>query len=222
MHYQWDFGPVWRGFGFLMGGLLGTIELSAAAILAGFGVGLALTALRMAAGRPGAIVASAIIAFYRNTPPLVHLFFVFYGLPILIGISLSPFVSALIALSIQTGAFLAEVFRGGIVSIERGQWEAARALGMSGTAVLRRVVLPQAVRRMIPPLMERSFELIKTTTLAATLTYSELLYRAMTLVTQSFRPVEIYSAVAVIFLCLLTSLSFVMRFVESRLRIAQR
>ena len=222
MSYTWDFSPIWRNAAFLLEGLLNTVWLSACAIALGLALGLVLAFFRLARSRILAIAAKAVIEFYRNTPPLVHFFWYFYGLPILIGVSLSPFVAALLALSIQSGAFFAEVFRGGIISVETGQWEAGRALGMSRSKLMRRIILPQALRRMIPPLTERAFELVKTTALAATLAYSELLYRAMMVASQSFRPLETYTAVAVLFFLLLFLASLAMRHVEARLQRAYR
>ena len=222
MGYTWDFSPIWRNAAFLLEGLLNTVWLSACAIALGLALGLVLAFFRLARSRILAIAATAVIEFYRNTPPLVHFFWYFYGLPILIGVSLSPFVAALLALSIQSGAFFAEVFRGGIISVETGQWEAGRALGMSRSKLMRRIILPQALRRMIPPLTERAFELVKTTALAATLAYSELLYRAMMVASQSFRPLETYTAVAVLFFLLLFLASLAMRHVEARLQRAYR
>ncbi|WP_372620649.1 amino acid ABC transporter permease [Falsiroseomonas sp.] len=222
MGYEWDFSPVWRNAGPLLEGLGNTLWLSAWSILLGLALGLALALLRLSRSRIASVAALVVIEFYRNTPPLVHFFWYFFGLPILIGVSLSPFAAALLALSVQSGAFFAEIFRGGIVSIERGQWEAGRALGMSEARLMRRIILPQAVRRMIPPLMERSFELVKTTALAATLAYGELLYRAMVIASQSFRPLEIYTAVAVIFFTVLFLASLGMRHVEVRLRRGHR
>jgi polar amino acid transport system permease protein len=218
MNYTWDFSPIWRNAGFLVEGLANTIWLSVASIALGLIIGLVLALLRLAQWRFASLSATAIIEFYRNTPPLVHFFWYFYGLPILIGVSLSAFVAALLALSIQSGAFFAEAFRGGIISIERGQWEAGRALGMTYTRLMWRIILPQAVRRMVPPLMERSFELVKTTALAATLAYSEILYRAMVVASQSFRPLETYTTVAAAFFSLLLLASLAMRRVEVALQ----
>jgi polar amino acid transport system permease protein len=217
MGYQWDFSPIWRNFPALLEGLANTVLLSAWSIALGLAIGLALALLRLSPSRLAEIAAVAVIEFYRNTPPLVHFFWFFYGLPIVIGVSLGPFLAALLALSIQSGAFFAEVIRGGIVSIEPGQWEAGRALGMSEPRLMRRIILPQAVRRMVPPLMERSFELVKTTALAATLAYGELIYRAMVVASQSYRPLETYSAVAALFFTLLLVASLVMRRIEARL-----
>ena len=222
MRYQWDFSPIWRNWSVLLEGLANTVWLSAWSIALGLVIGLALAMMRLAKTRALSVVAAAIIEFYRNTPPLVHFFWFFYGLPIVIGVSLSPFVAALFALAIQSGAFFAEVFRGGIVSIERGQWEAGRALGMTHARLMRRIILPQAVRRMVPPLMERSFELVKTTALAATLAYGELLYRAMVIASESYRPLETYTAVAVLFFSVLLVASLAMRAVEARLQRGHR
>lgn len=217
MEYVWDFRPVWLNFDMLLEGLGNTLRLSAASIALGLVIGLVLALGRLSRTRFVSLPSTALIEFYRNTPPLVHFFWYFYGLPILIGVSLTPFVAAAAALSIQSGAFFAEVFRGGIISVEKGQWEGGHAIGMSDAQLMRRIILPQAFRRMIPPLMERSFELVKTTSLAATLTYGDLVYKAMVLTTQTFRPLEIYTTVAVMFFTVLFVASLGMRYVEARL-----
>jgi polar amino acid transport system permease protein len=152
----------------------------------------------------------------------VHFFWFFYALPVVVNISLDPFVAAVLALSTQSGAFYAEVFRGGIVSIEKGQWEGARALGMSRSQLMRRIVLPQAVTRMVPPFVERSFELTKTTALASTLAYADLLYQAMQVNSQTFRPLEVYTVVALMYLILLLSVSALARVAEHRLTAYRR
>jgi polar amino acid transport system permease protein len=222
MDYQWDFGPVLRYLPLLLDGLLQTLLLSAAAIAGGLVIGLVLALMRLSGRRWLAWPAIAVIEFFRSTPPLVHLFWVFYALPILIGVNLTPFAAATVALSIQSGAFFAEVYRAGIVSVERGQWEAGRALGMRPAALMRRIVLPQALRRMVAPFTERAFELVKTTALAATLAYGELLYQAMVLVSRTYRPLEIYSTVALIFFAVLFSASLILRRVERRLSRSER
>lgn len=218
MGYAWDFGVVVRYLPELLGGLVNTLILSGAAIAGGLLVGLMLALARLCGVRALSWPARAVIEFMRATPPLVHLFWVFYALPQLTGIALSPFVAAWLALSIQSGAFFAEVFRAGIASVEAGQWEAARALGLPWTATMRRVVLPQAIRRMVTPFTERAFELAKTTTLAATLAYGELLYRAMTIASVTYRPLEVYTAVAALFFVVLTATSLGLRRIEARLR----
>jgi polar amino acid transport system permease protein len=129
-------------------------------------------------------------------------------------------VAAAITFSIQSSAFFAEVFRGGIVSIERGQWEAARAIGMNERQLMRRVVLPQAVRRMFPAFMERSIELMKTTTLVATISYSDLLFQANELAQKTFRPLEVFTVAALIYFLVICLFSIVAQAFERRLAVA--
>ena len=222
MPYLWDFTPVLQHFDMLVLGLVNTIKIAIISIVIGVAVGLVLAFMRLSHRRLVRYPATAFIEFYRNTPPIVHFFWFFYALPVVVNISLDPFVAAVLALSTQSGAFYAEVFRGGIVSIEKGQWEGARALGMTRSQLMRRIVLPQAVTRMVPPFVERSFELTKTTALASTLAYADLLYQAMQVNSQTFRPLEVYTVVALMYLILLVSASALARVAEHRLTAYRR
>lgn len=217
MQYQWDFPAVWNHLDMLVVGLLGTVKLALVSIVLGVVIGFTIALMRLSHRRLLHAPATAFVEFYRNTPPIVHFFWFFYALPIVIGLSLEPFTAAVLALSTQSGAFYAEVFRGGIVSIERGQWEGAKALGMSYRTVMRRVILPQALRRMVAPFIDRSFELTKTTALASSLAYAELLYQAMQVNSITFRPMEVYTTIAMMYFVVLFAASNLMRLVESRL-----
>jgi polar amino acid transport system permease protein len=132
---------------------------------------------------------------------------------------MTPFAAAAITFSIQSSAFFAEVFRGGIVSIERGQWEAARAIGMTQSQLMRRVVLPQAVRRMFPAFMERSIELMKTTTLVATISYADLLFAANEVAQKTFRPLEVFTVAAGIYFLVIFIFSLLAQAFERRLAV---
>ncbi len=217
MTYEWDFSGVWSRWDLLLLGLLNTVKIAGIAIVLGVIVGLALALMKLSPRRMLATPAAAFIEFYRNTPPIIHFFWFYYALPVLARVSLDPFVAAVLALATQSGAFYAEVFRGGIVSIERGQWEGARALGMTRARIMRRVILPQAMARMFAPFVERSFELIKTSALASTLAYADLLYQAMLVNSATFRPLEVYTTVAVLYLVLLVTASMLARLAEARL-----
>ena len=217
MKYQWDFSAVWNHFDMLLIGLVGTVKLAAVSIVLGVIVGFIVALMRLSHRRVLRSPATAFVEFYRNTPPIVHFFWFFYALPIVMGVSFEPFTAAMLALSTQSGAFYAEVFRGGIVSIERSQWEGAKALGMNYRAVMRRVILPQALRRMVPPFVDRSFELTKTTALASSLAYAELLYQAMQVNSITFRPMEVYTTIALMYFIVLFAASNLMRVVEFRL-----
>src|SRR5438132_10483823 len=167
MRYQWDFPAVWNHLDMLLIGLVGTVKLAAVSIVLGVIVGFVVALMRLSHRRVLRAPATAFVEFYRNTPPLVHFFWFFYALPIMVGVSFEPFTAAVLALSTQSGAFYAEVFRGGIVSIERSQWEGAKALGMTYRAMLGRATRTQALRRMVAPVVDRSFELTNTIALAS-------------------------------------------------------
>ncbi|MBS1179056.1 MAG: amino acid transporter permease [Proteobacteria bacterium] len=215
--YQWDFAPVLANSGMLAAGLVNTLKLTATALAFGVPLGLGLALLRLSRFRLLSLPAGFVVEFFRTTPPLVQLFWFFFALPILISVEMTPFVAAAITFSIQSSAFFAEVFRAGIVSIDRGQSEAARALGMSGAQAMRRVVLPQAVKRMIPAFMERSIELMKTTTLVATVSYADLLFQANELAQKTFRPLEVFTVTALIYFVVIYAASLVVHRVERRL-----
>ncbi|GGE44281.1 ABC transporter permease [Agaricicola taiwanensis] len=217
MTYQWDFAPVLARFDLLLYGLLNTVKIALISIVLGVAIGLLLAFLRLSPKRILSIPATAFIEFYRNTPPIVHFFWFFYALPVLMNVSLDPFVAAVLALSTQSGAFYAEVFRGGIVSVEQGQWEGAKALGMGRAQLMRRIILPQAFTRMFPPFVERSFELTKTTALASTLAYADLLYQAMMVNSETFRPLEVYTTIALMYVVLLVAASSLARVAEARM-----
>jgi polar amino acid transport system permease protein len=217
MTYHWDFTPVFQHIGMLLTGLVDTVEMALVSIAFGVVLGLGLAFLRLSRRAFLRYPATAVIEFYRNTPAIVHFFWFFYALPVVLNVSLDPFVAAVLALSTQSGAFYAEVFRGGIVSIEASQWEGGKALGMRHAQLMRRVILPQAMRRMVPPFVERSFEVTKTTTLASTLAYADLLYQAMRVNSETFRPLEVYTTVAIMYLVLLVTTSALAGLAERRL-----
>jgi polar amino acid transport system permease protein len=217
MRYLWDFAAGWGHLDVLLIGLAGTVKIAVISIMLGVVVGAVLASMRLSPNKWLRGPATAFVEFYRNTPPIVHFFWFFYALPIVIGLNLDPYAAAVLALSTQSGAFYAEVFRGGIASIERGQWEGAQALGMTRAAAMRRVIVPQALRRMIAPFIERSFELTKTTALASTLAYAELLYQAQQVNSITYRPMETYTTIAAMYFLLLFTACMLARVAERRL-----
>ncbi len=218
--YQWDFTPVLANSGMLAAGLLNTLKLTGTALAFGIPLGLGLALLRLSRLRSLSMPAGFLIEFFRTTPPLVQLFWFFFALPILIQVEMTPFIAASLTFSIQSAAFFAEVFRAGIVSIDRGQSEAARALGMTGGQAMRRVILPQAVKRMIPAFMERSIELMKTTTLVATVSYADLLFQANEVAQKTFRPLEVFTVTALIYFTVIYAASLVVHRIERRLAVS--
>src|SRR5579883_3096162 len=217
MNYHWDFSPVFANAALLAAGLGNTLKVTGIALVCGLALGLLLALLRLSRHRLASWPAGFVIEVFRTTPPLVQLFWFFFALPLIVGIEMTPFLAACVTFSIQSSAFFAEVFRAGIVSIERGQWDAARAIGMNHAQALRRIVLPQAVKRMIPAFMERVIELMKTTTLVATISYADLLFEANELSQKTFRPLETYTVVALIYFFVIFVASLLARRLELRL-----
>ena len=218
--YQWDFTPVLVNSGMLAAGLGNTLKLTVTALAFGVPLGLGLALLRLARWRILSLPAGIVVEFFRTTPPMVQLFWFFFALPILIQVEMTPFVAAALTFSIQSAAFFAEVFRAGIVSIDSGQSDAARALGMTGAQSMRRIILPQAVKRMIPAFMERSIELMKTTTLVATVAYADLLFQANELAQKTFRPLEVFTVTALIYFVVIYFASLVVHRIERRLAVS--
>ncbi|HEX8520123.1 MAG TPA: amino acid ABC transporter permease, partial [Pseudonocardia sp.] len=142
-----------------------TIPLTAISFAVGLVIALFVALARMSRIRPLAMAARAYISVIRGTPLLVQLFIVFYALPGL-GLTIDPFPSAVIAFSLNVGGYAAEVVRGAILSIPRGQWEAAETIGMGYATTLRRIILPQAARTAVPPLSNTLISLVKDTSLA--------------------------------------------------------
>ena len=218
--YQWDFLTVIANGGLLLVGLWNTVVLSATALAGGIPVGFALALARLSDRRWLSAPAGVIIEVFRTTPPLVQLFWFYFGLPIVLRVEMTPFSAAALTFMIQSGAFFAEIFRAGIVSVERGQREAARAIGLTEGQCLRRVVLPQAVKRMFPAMMERSIELIKTTTLVATVSYADLLFQANELAQKTYRPLEVFTVAAMIYFVAISLVSFIGSRIERRLAVS--
>jgi polar amino acid transport system permease protein len=221
VHYQWDFvflaryAPLfWRGTLVTLGYTAGTISLG---LIIGLLVGLG----RLSKARLVNYPLIAFIEVFRCTPLLVQIVWFYYALPVLLGIQIPATLAALMTLSCYTGAFYAEIFRGGIVSIERGQWDAARALGLRPLTMMRRVILPQAVRRMIPPFVNQSITQLKNTSLVSTIAVPDLLYNGGMITADTYRPLEVYTIVALIYFVLLFPATMLAQWYERRLRDAQ-
>ena len=216
MTYHWDFSFLWQ-YRLLVGlGVLTTLGLTLATALLGLLVGLLLAVARLAGLRALSLPLTALVELFRCTPVLIQLIWCYYALPVLIGVSLSPAAAAIITLSMYGGAFYAEIIRGGIVSIEAGQWEAARALGLRGWVLMRQVILPQALRRMVPPLVNQTILQLKNTSLVSVLAVPDLLYQGQLITSASYRPLETYTAIAAIYFALLFPMTRLARRLERR------
>ena len=195
-----------------------TLELAAGGLVIGFVLGVPAALLRTYSRGLPRMIASAYIEFFRGTPLLVQIFVVYYGLPD-IGINVSRILAAWLALGLNSGAYQAEYFRGAIEAVSEGQMTAARAMGMTRLQALRHVVLPQAARLVIPAWSNECVYLTQYTSAAFAIAIPELMATAKSLVSWTFRPVEVYLAVAVVYLIILTALSVLLKRVETRYKI---
>jgi polar amino acid transport system permease protein len=220
MNYAFKFDVVWANLGFLLSGIQVTLLVTAAALGSGLVVGLFVALARMSKRRWLQIPAILYIEIFRNTPALIQLMWVYYCLPILTGLEMSAAASATLALAVNGAAYIAEIIRGGIQAVDRGQVEAARTLGMSHVQTLRRIVLPQAFRRMIPPFVNESVSILKFSSLVSVLGVADLTYQAQVLSTTTFRPIEIFTFIAVVYFVLCTALSYFARRLELRLSVS--
>ncbi len=199
----------------LLRGALLTLQVSALAIALAAAVGVAVAAARTAPLPPLRWLGAAYVEVFRNTPLLVQIFFVFFGLP-RVGLRLSPFQSGLLALSLYTAAYNAEVFRAGLEAVPRGLREAAAALGLSGWQRFRHVVLPVAVRISLPALGNNFVALVKNSSLVSAIGMVELTFVARDLEAWTFRSFEVYGMATLLYLALVLLLVWALRNVESR------
>ena len=206
MDYNWDFASVFVYWNVLAMGLWGTVKLFIICSILGLGGGLVMGMMRYSKTRWISYPAMLYVEVFRNTPVLVQIIWFFFALPVVTGIEVSPMMAAVLGITLNTIAFSAEVFRGGIQSIEREQWEAGKAIGMSYAQSMRRVILPQALKRMLPPLTSRGIEVFKMSTLASVVAYPETLQQAKLIASYEYNPIEAYTIVALMFFIVLLPL----------------
>ena|SRR5579864_4201674 len=215
--YHWDFSFLWHYRSLVVWGLGVTIVYTVGSIAAGMVIGLATGLLRLSRNRFLTLPLVAYVEIFRCTPLLVQIIWFYYALPVVLGLDIPATAAAMLVLSLYTGAFYAEIVRGGVESIERGQWDAARAVGLRHLQVLRLVILPQAFRRMIPPFMNQSIIQLKNTSLVSTIAVADLLYQGEMITSATYRPLEVYTMVAVLYFAVLFPLTLASQYVERRL-----
>src|ERR1700688_3998456 len=215
--YAWDFSFLWGYRGLILFGLGVTIAYTIGTILIGLAIGLVTGLLRLSRNKLLTAPLVAYVEIFRCTPLLVQIIWFYYALPVVLGIDIPATVAATMVLSLYTGAFYAEIVRGGVQSMERGQWDAARAIGLRQLQALRLVILPQAFRRMIPPFMNQSIIQLKNTSLVSTIAVADLLYQGQMITAATYRPLEVYTMVAALYFAVLFPLTLAAQYVERRL-----
>ena len=217
MTYHWDFHVVAQYLDLFLWGVVYTVLYTVGSIVIGVLMGALLCGARLSSWAILRGSARVFQELFRCTPLLVQLLWVYYALPLLLGTTIDNRAAALLTLSCYVGAFYAEIFRSGIVSIDKGQREAALALGMSLAQSMRRIVLPQAVKRMLPSFINQSVIQFKNTSLVSVISVADLAYMASVVNGQTYRPLESYTVMALFYIAMLLPLTQAADYIEKRL-----
>jgi len=216
MNYHWDFGMLWHYRWLLAGGLGTTILYTIGTVIAGLIVGLAVGLGRSILRPIYAWPLQLYLGLFRCTPLLVQIVWFYYALPVIIGVNIPAPIACGISLTLYTGAFYAEIFRGGIEAIDIGQTEAGRAIGMRRFKIFRRIILPQAIRVMVPAFINQTIMQLKNTSLVSTLAVGDLLYQGSLITAETYRPLEVYTAVTLIYFAVLFPLTLAAEVADRR------
>ena len=213
--FRWDVIPA--NLDFLLSGLQQTLYISSITLVLAMIGGMIIALLDMSRFLPLRMVGVAFGELIRNTPILVQLLWIYYVLPMALGININAWTALVIGLSVYSSAFIAEAYRAGIQAVPVGHREAARVLGMSSTQTLFRIVLPQAVRMTLPPLAANFVQLIKFSSLGAVISVGEITRRGMELSASIFRPLEVFTFIAIVYFVICWPLAMAIRAWERRL-----
>ena len=203
--------------GQLIQGLFFTFKISGISLVLAFAIGLATALIRLSGSFMGRIVSRVYLETIRNTPLVVQIYLMYFVIGPILGFG--RFASAVAALCVFEGAYVSEVFRAGIVSLHKGQWEAAHSLGLSTFDTYRDVILPQAIRRILPPLTSQVITLIKNSALVSIVSLSDLALQARIIAADTFLTFEVWFTAAAIYLVILVTLSTVVFYMEKRFKI---
>lgn len=217
MQFEWS--AIWPALPILLEGAKLTLWISILGLLGGLIIGVVAGFARAYGGKISSNIALVFIELIRGTPIIVQVMFIYFTMPIMMPIRIDPFTAAVVTIMINSGAYIAEITRGAVLSIHKGFREAGLALGLSKPDTLRYVIAPLALRRMLPPLGNQWIVSIKDTSLFMVIGVAELTRQGQEIIAGNFRAMEIWSAVAVIYLIITLALSFVLRKIEKKLKI---
>ena len=217
MQFEWS--AIWPAIPILLEGAKLTLWISVPGLLGGLIIGVIAGFARAYGGWLSRNIALVFIELIRGTPIVVQVMFIYFALPMMMPVRIDPFSAAVVTIMINSGAYIAEITRGAVLSIHNGFREAGLALGLSKRDTLRYVIAPLALRRMLPPLGNQWIVSIKDTSLFIVIGVAELTRQGQEIIAGNFRAMEIWSAVAVIYLIITLALSFVLRRLERKLKI---
>jgi len=213
--YTWHWEQIPQYFPLIGAATLRTLQISVVSIVLGSFLGALAGLMRVQPLRPVRFLAASYVELLRNIPLMLVLYLIYFGLGAFFPVS--PFWAAVIGLSVFEGAYVAEIVRAGIESVDRGQMEAARSLGMSWFQSMRHVIVPQAVRRSLPPLTGQFVSLVKDSSLASLVSYEELMLVGMQINSRIFSPFEVFLTIGAIYFVICLTLSLLSRWQEAKL-----
>ena len=213
---SFDFSLIWNSLPLLLAGAGVTIEITAIAVGLGFIFGLITSVCRLSGVKVLQVIAVCYVNIIRGTPMLVQIFLIYFALPMVIGERINPFVAAVAACSINSGAYVSEIFRAGIQSVDKGQMEAGRSLGLSCMQTMRYVILPQAFKHVIPPLGNEFISMTKETSLVSVIGFEELTRRGQLIIAKTYGSFEIWLTVAAIYLVMTLTIARLVSYLERR------
>lgn len=216
--YHWDFYTVLQSFDLFLIGIWATFIYTVGSIAIGVVVGLLTCFARLSRFPALRILARSYQELFRCTPLLVQILWAYYALPMVLGFSISNTTAGLLTLSLYVGSFYAEIFRGGINAVDKGQREAAAAIGMSGSQSMRYIIMPQAVKKMLPAFINQSVIQVKNTSLLYAISIAELTYMTSVVNSETYRPLESYTLAAIMYFCMLFPLTQIADQFERRMR----
>lgn len=211
-----NFDLIIKSIPLLLAGAGITLEITALSVFFGLLIGCVVGIARLCNVKILRILAGIYVDFLRGTPLLVQIFIVYFALPHIIGSRVDPFFAAISACSINSGAYIGEIFRGGIQSIDRGQMEAGRSLGLTWWQTMKYIILPQAFKRIIPPLGNEFIAMLKDSSLVSVIGFEELTRRGQLIIARTYASMEIWAAVAVIYLIMTFAVSRLVAKLEKR------
>ena len=216
---NFDMNLVVNSFPLLLIGAGVTIQITVLSPAIGFVIGLVVGVARISHLRPLRLLAEVYVEFFRGTPLLVQIFLFYFALPVITGQRIDPFIAAISACGINSGAYVAEIFRAGIQSVDEGQMEAGRSLGMTWLQTMRYIIVPQAFKRVIPPLGNEFIAMLKDSSLVSVIGFEELTRRGQLIIAKTYGSFEIWMSVAVIYLVMTLTISRFVAYLERRYRV---
>lgn len=216
---SFDWSLIWDNIPILLQGAVITIQITVMAVGCGFFIGMIAAVANLSRFKIVRLLVKCYVELFRGTPLLVQIFMIYFALPMVIGQSINPYVAAVTACSINSGAYVSEIFRAGIQSIDKGQMEAGRSLGLTWAQTMRYIVMPQAFKAIIPPLGNEFIAMMKDTSLVSVIGFEELTRRGQLIIARTYGSFEIWTAVAIIYLIMTLSISQLVAFLERRYNI---